>query len=95
MESRTDNCCQAQREIIDIEIQKLLKKKVIIKCDHDEGEIICSTFLKEKPEGSFRFILNLKKLNENITKIHFKMETIMSILKLVTPPTYFTKIDLN
>ena len=53
------------------------------------------TFLKEKPDGSFRFILNLKKLNENTTKIHFKMETTMSILKLVAPLTHFTKIDLK
>ena len=95
LESRTHNCSQAQQEIIDNEIKKLLKKKVIVKCDHEEGEIISPTFLREKPDGSFRFILNLKKLNENITKIHFKMETIMSILKLVTPLTYFTKIDLK
>ena len=95
LESRPHNCSQAQQEISDIEIQKLLKKKVIVKCDHEEGEIISPTFLREKPDGSFRFILNLKKLNENITKIHFKMETIMSILKLVTPLTYFTKIDLK
>ena len=93
MELRTHNCSQAQWEIVDNKIQKPLKKKVIVKCDHEEGEIISPTFLKEKPDGSFRFILNLKKLNENITKIHFKMETIMSILKLVTPLTYFTKID--
>ena len=95
LELRTHNCSQAQQEIIDTQIKKLLKKKVIVKCDHEEGEIISPTFLKEKPDGSFRFILNLKKLNENITKIHFKMETIMSILKLVTPLTYFTKIDLK
>ena len=95
LESRIHNCSQAQQEIIDIEIQKLLKKKVIVKCDHEEGEIISPIFLKGKSDGSFRFILNLKKLNENITKIHFRMETIMSILKLVTPLTYFTKIDLK
>ena len=93
LESRTNNCSQAQQEIIDNEIQKLLKKKVIVKCDHEEGEITPRTFLKEKPEGSFRFILNLKELNGNITKTHFKMETIMSILKVVTPLTYFTKND--
>ena len=93
LELRIYSCSQAQQDIIDNEIQKLLKKKAIVKRDHEEGEIISPTFLKEKPDGSFRFILNLKKLNENITKIHFKMETIMSILKLVTPLTYFTKID--
>ena len=53
LESRTHNCSQAQQEIIDIEIQKLLKKKVIVKSDHKEGEIISPTFLKEKPDGSF------------------------------------------
>ena len=95
MKSRTHNCSQVQQKIIDNEIQKLLKKKVIVKCDYEEGEIKSPTFLKEKPVGSFRFILNLNKLNENITKIHFKMETKMSILKLVTPLTYFTKIDLK
>ena len=94
LELRTHNCSQAQQEIIDTQIKKLLKKKVIVKCDHEEGEIISPTFLKEKPDGSFRFILNLKKLNENITKIHFKIETIMPILKLVTLLTYFTNIDL-
>ena len=95
MESRTNSCSQAQQKIIDIKIQKLLKKKVIVKYDHEEEEIISPTFLNEKPDGSFRFILNLKKINENVTKIHFKMETITSILKLVTSLTYFTKIDLK
>ena len=92
LELRIYSCSQAQQDIIDNEIQKLLKKKVIVKCDHEEVEIISPTFLKEKPDGSFRFVLNLKKLNENITKIHFKMETIMTTLKLVTPLTYFTKL---
>ena len=40
LESRTHNCSQAQQEIIDIEIQKGLKKKVIVICDHKKGEII-------------------------------------------------------
>ena len=30
-----------------------------------------------------------------MTKVHFKMETITSILKLVTPLAYFTNIDLK
>ena len=67
LELRTHNCSQAQQEFIDIDIQKLLKKKVIVKCDHEVWEIISPTFLKEKLDGSFRFILNLKKLNENNT----------------------------
>ena len=35
---------------------------------HENDEIISSIFLREKPDGSFILILNLKKLNENIEK---------------------------
>ena len=55
MESRTHNCSQARQVIIDNEIQKLLKEKVIVKCDYEEDGIISSAFLKQKPDGSFRF----------------------------------------
>ena len=38
LELRTHNCPQAQQEIIDIEIQKLLKKKVIVKIGHKKAK---------------------------------------------------------
>ena len=47
LESRTHKE-KAQQEIIDTEIQKLLKKKAIVKCDHEEGEIISPNLLKRK-----------------------------------------------
>ena len=68
---------------------------MIARCDHEEREIISLILLKKKPDDSFRLILNLKNLNKNIEKQHFKMETITSILKLVTSYMYFTKTDLN
>ena len=43
---------------IDLEIQKLLAKGVLTKCEHD--------IYKTKPDGSCRLILNLKNLNEDI-----------------------------
>ena len=49
---------------------------MITRCDHEEGEIILPLFLKKKTDGSFRLILNLKSLNKNIEKQHFKMEKI-------------------
>ena len=70
-----------------------MTKKVIARSKHDDSQIISPSFLPEKPGGSSRLILSLKKLNEN--KKHFKMETKSLILKLVTPKTYFTKIDLK
>ena len=38
-------------------------------------------------------ILNLKRLNENMPYIHLKMETIKSILTLVTPYCSMAKLD--
>ena len=43
-------------------------------------------FLEPISEDSFRMILNLNRLNENIPYIHFKMETIKSIM---------TKVDIK
>ena len=40
-------------------------------------------------------ILNLKRLNENMSYIHFKIEIIKSILTLVTPNCYMAKVDIK
>ena len=40
-------------------------------------------------------ILNLKRLNENMPYVHLKMETIKSILTLVTPNSYMAKVDIK
>ena len=83
------NCSQQYQLVSDDEIEKFLQKNVITRCDHEEGEIISPIFLKKKPDGSFRLILHLKNVNKNIEKQHFKIETITSILKLVTPNMYY------
>ena len=80
---------------IDDEIEKLLQNKLIRRCDYGEGEISSPIFLKNKTDSSFRLIFNLKSLNKNTEKQYFKMETITSILTLVIPIMYFTKIDLK
>ena len=45
-----------------------------------------------KSDGSFRMILNLKKLNDHMPYIHFKMETVKSVLNVVTPNCYMAKL---
>ena len=64
---------------IDLEMQKLLAKGVITKCEHETGEYISPIFIRQKPDGSCRLILNLKNLNEDMPYIHFKMETLSFI----------------
>ena len=73
------------------EIKKLLKKKVIERTSHEEGEFISPTFVTEKSDGGYKFILNLKRLN----KIKFKMQTLKSILCLVRPDAYMCRLDIK
>ena len=78
------------------EIKRLLEKQVIAKCEHEAGEFISPIFLREKTDGDgFRLILNLKKLNQISEYNHFKMDTLKSVLDLVTPGVYMAKLDIK
>jgi len=54
---------------IKIELQRLLDKGIIITSEHETCEFISTIFVRPKADGSFRLILNLKRLNEHITII--------------------------
>ena len=56
------------------EVQQLLAKGVIVESPHEKGEFISPIFLRPKPDGSHRLILNLKKLNEKVVYRHFKLD---------------------
>ena len=86
---------QKEKEIIKSLIDGLVKQGVIEKVQHEKGEIISNIFIRPKQDGSFRLILNLKKLNEHIEEIHFKMETLKSALNMVKKGVYFAKIYLK
>ena len=49
--------------IINLEINKLLKKGVITKCQKEEDNFISTVFTREKKDSTFRTILNIKYLN--------------------------------
>ena len=58
---------------------------------HKEAGYILPIFSTPKSDGSFRMILNLKKLNDYMPYIHFKMETMKSVLNLITSNCYMAK----
>ena len=49
-------------------------------------------FVPEPPD-CFTLIPNLKKLNEFLFYVQFKMETINSMLTIITPNGYMAKVD--
>ena len=65
-------------------LQNLRKKGVIKFCEHELGEYISPIFLKPLSDGSYRLILNFKEINSHLESVHFKMETINSVLKVNT-----------
>ena len=82
-------------EIIDAEIHKLMEKQVISPCEHCLGEVISPVFTRPKKDGSHRMILNLKRLNSEVSYHHFKMETLHTALTLITKDCLMASIDLK
>ena len=72
-------------------IKNFAQKDIMKKSQHEEGEYISPIFLVPKSEGSFRMILNLKRL----PCLYIKMDTIKSILTFVAPNFYVAKVDIK
>ena len=87
---------EVEKEFVREEIKILLGKKVLVKTRHVPGEIISNIFLREKKEkGNFRMILNPKHINKFTEKIHYKMDTLLTTLALVTPGWLFMSFDFS
>ena len=72
--------------IINVEIEKLLQKGVIIKCEREDNDLVSTVFIKEKKYGSFRTILNLKCLIKIVKYKHFKMVSLKDVFKVSEYP---------
>ena len=81
--------------LIQEEINKCLKKGVVVECEHEPVEYISTIFFREKTYGTQRLILNLKNLVKHLEYKHFKMQTLQTILALTQPNPYMQFIDLK
>ena len=61
----------------------------------EPGQIVSSIFLHPKKDGSYRLNLNLKQFNTNVVYHHFKMDSIQTIVQLVTPNCFMASLDLK
>ena len=52
-------------------------------------------FLREKSDGGYLLIFNLKKLKESVEYKKFKMETLATIIQLKRPTMYMSKLDIK
>ena len=80
---------------IEIDLQRLLDKGIIIPSEHETCEFISTIFVRPKADGSFRLILNLKRLNEHVGYHHFKIESLKSVIELVEKACFMASMDLR
>ena len=92
---RPYNLSSQECSVIDDEVKKLLAKGVISPCESLVEQHVSPVFTCPKKDGARRMILNLKRLNVDISYKHFKMDSLYSALQLVTPGCYMTSVDLK
>ena len=82
---------------INAELDSFLKKGIIEPVQNPEkGEFYSNIFIRAKPDGGIRIILNLKPFNKKFCeKIHFKMETLKSAVSAMTRNCFMASIDLK
>ena len=85
----------SEEQILNTEIQKLMKKEVLEIARPEKGQVISPIFLTPKPDGSYRMILNLKQFNEHVTYHHFKMETLHTITSLMERNCFMASLDIK
>ncbi|KXZ75618.1 Gag-Pol polyprotein-like Protein [Tribolium castaneum] len=76
-------------------LQALMTQGAVKKCIPTSNQFISPFFLVKKPNGSERFILNLKHLNRFLKPPHFKMEDSRTVTKLIKENIFMATIDLK
>ena len=86
---------EVEKSAVREEIRSMLTKGVIEETLPSDNQFLSNVFVRPKPEGKFRFILNLKELNKIVQYLHFKMEGLRDVRNLVQQGDYLVKIDLK
>lgn len=90
-----NNFFDGDKNLLTLEIDKLLFKRAIIRCNPVKGQFLSPFFLVPKSNGFKRFILNLKILNQFIETSYFKIKDLMSTLKLISPNYFMCNLNLK
>lgn len=92
---RAIKCSSVEAANIDSQISLFLEKGIIVESSQEHEQFISTIFLREKKNGSFRMILNLKELNTWINYNHFKMDSIHTCIQLMKPHYFMGSVDLQ
>ena len=83
------------KKVVDAEILQLLEKGVVVPQEFEKEIFISNIFLRPKPNGKFRMILDLSLLNEDVHKRHFKMQHLEVAIDMLQRGDFMASIDLK
>ena len=89
------NFDSGQQAIINEEVDKLLGLGVVSPSRHEQGECLSPIFVTPKRDGSYILIFNFKNCDQAVLYRHFKMDTLNSVISLISPGAYFASLDLK
>ena len=79
-----------------LEIESLKNQQVLsVTKNHQQNEILSNTFLRRKPNGTYRANLNLKPLNQFVHYTNLQMISLKDAMCLVKEGYFFTSVDLK
>ena len=82
--ARSPQFSDEEINLIKDEIDTLLTYDFMKGTYREEKEFVSPIFISHKSNGGIRLILSLKQLNKNIEYHHFKMDSINTVLNLIT-----------
>jgi len=90
-----NSIARTHRTLMEYELASLISKRVIVESCHEVGEFLSPIFSVPKKDNQVRLILNLKSFNQHVVYTHFKMDSIDTVMHLLTKDCWMASIDLK
>ena len=85
-----------ETKLVAAELKKFLNWGIIEETTLEPGDFVSNLFTRPKKEPNrIRLILNLKKLNDFVRFVHFKMDGVDAVLHLIRPRVFMFSIDFT
>ena len=84
-----------ERVYVNGEIDRMVEKGVLERVDPVQGQFLSNIFLRPKPNGQFRMILDLTELNKMIEYQHFKMSSLETAVDMLRQDCWMGSVDLK
>ena len=69
--------------LVDLKLKEMLRKGAIKRTQPVQGKFLSNLFLAREKDGGYRPVINLKILNQFIPFLHFKMEGLSQLKRLI------------